>query len=355
MLPFFEQQAMWEMISNPSQERVDGGIQSPPWPAMGPNPWIDGIRNQYIPWMTDIAMLRCPSDPGSGLPGAGRSNYAFSMGDNFNGTPFTLPINWNSNGGVNPFAVTEAQKAQQDRYSRGVFVHRQDKKFRDILDGLSNTIAMGEIPTDLGDNDNRTRMNRTLDNVQNGPDACERAGHIDPQRPTFWCDGGNCPAPTGGGGMSDTNSRDNRGMQWMSAYIPMTGFYTNLAPNSELCVDRWLEGGGAITAGSRHQGGAHVLMADGAVKFITDSIEAGNKSHGTVIAGQASPFGLWVLWAREVVKRPRRWRVHEFAIASVNNLRLILSAPFRFPLTHQVCLLCQSSVFSLRRFCVFQP
>ena len=55
------------------------------------------------------------------------------------------------------------------------------------------------------------------------------------------------------------------------------------------------------TAGSRHQGGCHVLMTDGAVKFITDSIEAGNSSApdvrnggiGGSAPGSISPYGLW--------------------------------------------------------------
>ncbi len=58
---------------------------------------------------------------------------------------------------------------------------------------------------------------------------------------------------------------------------------------------------GIVTAGSRHQGGAHVLMADGAVKFVTDSIEAGNQNappFGNAAApfnvpGQKSSYGLW--------------------------------------------------------------
>ena len=52
---------------------------------------------------------------------------------------------------------------------------------------------------------------------------------------------------------------------------------------------------------SRHVGGAHVLMGDGAVIFITDSIEAGNRNNGVVwlngmgnrVPGSESPFGLW--------------------------------------------------------------
>ena len=58
---------------------------------------------------------------------------------------------------------------------------------------------------------------------------------------------------------------------------------------------------GVLPPSSRHQGGVHVLMADGAVKFITDSIEAGNskappvRHDGWVInpAGSKSPYGLW--------------------------------------------------------------
>ncbi len=39
--------------------------------------------------------------------------------------------------------------------ARGVFMVRKESKFRDILDGLANTIAMGEIKTSLGDRDIR--------------------------------------------------------------------------------------------------------------------------------------------------------------------------------------------------------
>ena len=49
---------------------------------------------------------------------------------------------------------------------------------------------------------------------------------------------------------------------------------------------------------SRHQGGAHVLMGDGAVIFMTDSVEAGD-SHaevphdGRAIQVHESEYGLW--------------------------------------------------------------
>jgi prepilin-type processing-associated H-X9-DG protein len=52
---------------------------------------------------------------------------------------------------------------------------------------------------------------------------------------------------------------------------------------------------------SNHQGGAHILMADGAVVYMTDSVEAGDSTAGAVRLGQqgtrapgkGSPYGLW--------------------------------------------------------------
>ncbi len=79
---------------------------------------------------------------------------------------------------------------------------------------------------------------------------------------------------------------------------------TILPPNRELCLDAQPtnphNGAGIVPPGSRHQGGCHVLMADGAVKFITDSIESGNQNSaqvgvgaGVLPPGSPSPFGLW--------------------------------------------------------------
>jgi len=58
---------------------------------------------------------------------------------------------------------------------------------------------------------------------------------------------------------------------------------------------------GIATMSSKHQGGVHVLMGDGAVRFVTDSIEAGNSNAGQVWSGgtgdrapgSESPYGLW--------------------------------------------------------------
>ncbi|MEP0346952.1 DUF1559 domain-containing protein, partial [Rhodopirellula bahusiensis] len=84
LTPYFEQQGLWEQISNRSYETVTGAAPPAPlgfWPAMGPSPKAYSTDPGYIPWQTEIAMLRCPSDPGQGLPGRGRTNYGPCLGD----------------------------------------------------------------------------------------------------------------------------------------------------------------------------------------------------------------------------------------------------------------------------------
>lgn len=44
---------------------------------MGPS--VEQI--DYRPWTTELTTLRCPSDPGVGLPALGRTNYAACYGD----------------------------------------------------------------------------------------------------------------------------------------------------------------------------------------------------------------------------------------------------------------------------------
>jgi prepilin-type N-terminal cleavage/methylation domain-containing protein/prepilin-type processing-associated H-X9-DG protein len=302
--PFFEQQGLWDQISNPLALDPRGNRINPPWQAMGPKP--QGGRYDYKPWVTEIPMLRCPSDPGTGLPAMGRTNYAASIGDSAMSTWVGM-TNWNHGDYQDPPAW---QAGQVNRWQRGMFVTRKSMRFRDILDGLSNTICCGEIMTDLGDNDVRTRAAYDLNNVdgisvidtgQGGTEACADAGtFIDPERPSFWLpsvfpahnprnDDGS-PYPNG------VELGTRRGFSWANFAHLYTAVTTNRGPNSELCMhnwNEWTEGNWSIS--SRHQGGAHILMGDGAVIFITDSIEAGNSRIGQqngITPGLASPYGL---------------------------------------------------------------
>ncbi|TWU56694.1 hypothetical protein Poly51_26110 [Rubripirellula tenax] len=289
LTPFIEQQALWEQISNPFQDVASGAI----FPPMGPGPrrWLaHHAVTLYDPWMTEVPGFRCPSDPGVGLPGQGRTNYIACQGDSAEQINGSIGDNGN---------VASTQAAINRQAScRGFFVPREKAAFRDVLDGLSNTIMAGEIITDLGDNDTRSRGALSGGNVRQpgGNLLCDI--QRDPLRPQFWNVAGNyVPVLLQGGG---TDPEQRRGLKWAMSRSIWGVFNTILPPNGLICMDSNNFNTGLLPASSRHQGGVHVLMGDGAVKFVTDSIETGNRSSahvGTganlVPPGSQSPFGLW--------------------------------------------------------------
>jgi prepilin-type processing-associated H-X9-DG protein len=231
---------------------------------------------------------RCPSDPA--VPGANKvafTNYTFCTGDAF----FEQHHNGKNDDGV-PSTAGGWGAEDGNRWARGMFHGRTFTGFRDVLDGLSNTIMMGEIPCG-----NRTRevtnMIHRDGNVSNlPPNHWETVPNvIDPLRPRFWGSAANV----------DTNPNHGRGARWSDGRPTYTAFVTIRPPNG-YNVCRGEGNFGIYSAGSRHQGGAHILLGDGAVKFITDSIEAGNQGQiafgGNGFntdnqVGLPSPYGLW--------------------------------------------------------------
>lgn len=285
LTPFFEAQSLWEQISNPFRS---GTLT---YQAMGPDPYkhvASHGTSPYSPWLTEISTLRCPSDPGFGLPSHGRTNYAACVGDSV--------LNTDRGKHLETGVLDNATRIDQTNAScRGVFYPAVVMTFGDILDGLSNTIIAGEIATDLGDDDVRTRaavkpMAATLWGA-GGNRSC--FPFRDVQRPMFW-------APTGVTFMGGSPEY-MRGFQWALGRPLYTSMTTITPPNSELCWNSTQQRTfGIAPPSSRHQGGCHVLMSDGAVKFITDSVDTGNldRPHvrtgaGFTEPGSESPYGLW--------------------------------------------------------------
>ncbi|TWU44976.1 Type II secretion system protein G precursor [Novipirellula aureliae] len=310
LLPFIEQQPLWEQISNPMVNTSGTGPN--PWAAMGPRPYAGSFG--YAPWTVDVPGFRCPSDPGEGLPALGRTNYAACLGDDTFRSFLGATSMTGSSG-----TITASNSALVTQHGRGIFVPRRKAGFRDIIDGLSNTIICGEIATDLGDNDVRTKGSfengNTVYTNDPGLRFCRDSGQMDPQRPAFWAatvfpahDPGDISGTAFTGSVLSGTAR---GCSWASSENIFTGFSTSLGPNSELCLGtRTPSAEGNWSASSRHQGGAHVLMGDGGVKFVTDSIDAGNGNYPLldIEPGMASPFGVWgalgTRASREVVENP---------------------------------------------------
>ncbi|MCM2374263.1 DUF1559 domain-containing protein [Aporhodopirellula aestuarii] len=292
LMPFIEQQALWEQISNPFLVDVSGTAKT--YNPMGPWPNTSltnyGTQGTYDPWVTNVPSLRCPSDPGQGLPAQGRTNYAVCVGDSTD-TSFGGALNRLS-GAPNGTTYDRAKASM-----RGAFAVQFKTGFRDCLDGLSNTIFAGEITTDLGDQDKRTQiMALGSGNIISAGGNLGCRVSIDATRPQFWS---STPTPN----TLFVSVEERRGYKWASLLPVYTQVFTILPPNAELCGNSNAISIVVAPPSSRHQGGVHVLMGDGAVKFVTDSIESGDASLGQVgihslhspsaVPGIPSPYGLW--------------------------------------------------------------
>jgi prepilin-type processing-associated H-X9-DG protein len=98
----------------------------------------------------------------------------------------------------------------------------------------------------------------------------------------------------GGGYVGDTT----RGYRWGDGAAFFSAFTTAVRPNNASCfsgstANHWYQG--MFSASSRHTGGVHCLMADGAVRFISENIDSGNTAVTLpgYTSSTASPFGVW--------------------------------------------------------------
>lgn len=286
LTPFIEQQALWETISNPLAVNRVGDPKDPPFPPMGPNPW----HTDYQPWLTQVPTYQCPSDGGvSRRPyDVGFTNYAACHGDALFEQQHS---GVQSNG--EPYRWGDWGEQKASRWARGVFQARHFTRFRDIEDGLANTIMCGENIV--------SRLERNISEVcliddtveRQPPNYWESAGVIDPERPQYWLETAEL----------DTPPQHQRGRRWSDGR-PYSSHIQTIRPPNSYCVTRWHGNFGIYPAASRHQGGVHVLMADGAVRFVTESIDAGDQGHvpygrangggaNDAGAGKKSPYGVW--------------------------------------------------------------
>ncbi|WP_145419295.1 DUF1559 domain-containing protein [Planctomycetes bacterium K23_9] len=308
LTPFMEQQGLWEKIHQSGTPSFAAGSPAAgfpgkaadyKWPVMGPTP----DQAYFGPWATEIPTLRCPSDPEVSST-LGLTNYAACLGDSSVWTMRGHHIMWMPgddqtpagdavNGPPNGSDGTPnlASWASQSRAAqRGVFVTHHRQRFDDVTDGLSNTIMGGEIITrDSGASlTNKPNLAKPPFSLRDDPTSCSSM------------------AFTGVGAQGLVSSivgpSPRRGYCWADFHAAATGFHTILPPGGGSCMGQAVGETGVFTAHSNHQGGAHVLMCDGAVVFMTQSIEHSQDSgHGMVYLGgqreqaakSKSPFGLW--------------------------------------------------------------
>ena len=242
MLPYMDLATVYEELWADPEGDPQGGQ---PWDTSGAR----GNAN----WAKNFAVLVCPSARTS-TDSRGQTNYGFSIGDR--------------------------PTRGDDRNPRGLFGRQTSTMFRDITDGTSNTIAMGEIATTQNGNGQRDLLGNVVRNtgnavVRDNPSLCY--GFVDPST----------------GRYSTGNTRDWRGERWGDGGCAFTTVATVLPPNGPNCGrGNGDSADGLYTVQSYHPGGAHVLLADGAVKFVSENIDTGDLTQGEVTNGP-SPYGVW--------------------------------------------------------------
>lgn len=255
LLPFFEQQALYDQIKGPLT------VGTVTYPAWGPTTASDSPA--YTPWTVQVNALVCPSDgavTAKAATNAGRNNYRFSVGDSINRA-------WGRNGPP-----------------RGLFGHHYTAasaiSFATITDGTSNTVMLSERL--FGQDSIMIRQGyaqaalEPADSVRMAPAPC--LAMIDPANPRQY---------TG-------TTYGWSGRRWANGFPAYVGFNTVFPPNSPSCVSNNSSEtcNFVIAPTSNHPGGVNVAMGDGSVTFISETINAGDPTLIEVTMG-ASPYGVW--------------------------------------------------------------
>lgn len=151
--------------------------------------------------------------------------------------------------------------------SVGVFNYRRPVRFADIIDGTSNVIAASESLT--GSNQGGV-FDHQRDEARGVPFPSGSArvfmskAHVDAYAASC---------------LAATSYHVHPRREWMNGTGGQTVFNTTAPPNWEApdcheCVGcGWYDTDGVWAARSMHTGGVHVLLADGAVRFVNDTID----------------------------------------------------------------------------------
>ena len=222
------------------------------YPAFGPAPWV----STFSPWRYKFPVFHCPSAPSLNyaIP---PKNYAFCIGD-------------------------AARNVHNMKEPRGMFAPGHYRKFSDVTDGPSYTIALCEIGTLSG------RANQ---------------GQVAVEQPVAWLENPSLAfaVSVGGAYLKSTKlSKLGRGANWVDGAGSFNLVNTILPPNAPSILMGTSEtSDGFFTAGSFHSDGVNFAFGDGSVRFVSNMIDTGDLTKPVLEIFQrrpATPLGAedWV-------------------------------------------------------------
>ena len=260
LLPYVEQQALYNACN--FSIRVDGGQT------------VNGYQTNSTVSQTIIRNFICPSDSDAGRTSGNTNSYYLSVG-----TTTAQP----GGGPYNPM------------HSTGMFTWQYSYDMSAIRDGTSNTVAASEgvvgPPTNklgLGNSYRNAGGDPALtqDVFTTLPSGTQAPGTVVPNRLV------NC--------MKGTDLFNTRGLNWANGNTNYTMFCTVVPPNSRQYPFGGCKSGGGgvdlaeiVNSNSYHPGGCNVLMGDGSVKFIKETIawniwwSLGTKAGNEVVSADA--------------------------------------------------------------------
>jgi prepilin-type processing-associated H-X9-DG protein len=280
ILPGMEQNAVYDAIYGSPDTIAAGDSQAPrttkPWQA----PCVAAYR-------TEIAPFLCPSDGNNKRPttlAPGRINYRLCQGD------------WPAGGNA----------ASEDW--RGIASGQVRGKLSLVSDGTSNTALCSERNCGGGQPNDKKSGIHNVSGVFGGTNN----RLINPQICLTTDVSGNQIL----NGVTDTNPGDNgvtmhdgfvnnaSGYAWIDGESYFITFHTVLPPNSPSCSEAATgvqNSRNLVSASSSHSGGVNLVMCDGSVKFVSETVDCGsqlNQPPGGTTAAPVTPtnnsrYGVW--------------------------------------------------------------
>ncbi|MDR1964925.1 MAG: DUF1559 domain-containing protein [Planctomycetaceae bacterium] len=235
-----------------------------------------------------FATFLCPSDPNSALPGIyrdlSRCNIVTCRGDfalhNQQVTGFSASQSF-----IFPSNLSRAPFMPSSNSSPTGIVNVW-RGFEGITDGTSNTIAISESCS-AESTESRSIYGAVSQYTINNTTTAS--------------------APSGCFALVDVSSMQYkptaplatvlyRGNILFDGRVARNGFCTVLPPNSPSCVTNTTSPEtrmGYLSATSYHGKGVNVGLFDGAVRYVSDSVDAGKMSDQQAYGAGPSPYGIW--------------------------------------------------------------